>query len=103
LLKKNPQNDPLTATHAFFNEKGEIIVAGRRDGSGLVTYGAIYVLDKDLNIKTRHIYDQIPFNIINGVTGNPDGSYNIFLHYMQSFTYDNPNFVFIKTDENGKM
>lgn len=103
LLKKNEQSDVLLATQAFFNSKGEIVVVGRRDGSGFATYGGIYVFDKDLNIKSKRYYTEIPFHIFSGLTANPDGSYNIFLHYMQTYSYENSNFVFVKTDVNGQM
>ena len=103
LIKKNGQSDYLLAGQAFFNDKGEIIVSGRIDGGGLTTYGGIYVFDKNLNIKSKTYYKDIPSHVFSSVTGNSDGSYNIFLHYMQTYSYENPNFVFIKTDTDGKM
>ncbi|RYF26200.1 MAG: hypothetical protein EOO42_02045 [Flavobacteriales bacterium] len=102
-LKKNNVSDYLIAKSAFINSKGEIVVAGRTDGGSFNTAGTIYVFDKDLNIKTKETYSNLPYHIIRGVTGNPDGSYNIFLNYMQTYTYDNRSFVFIKTDANGKI
>jgi hypothetical protein len=102
ILKKNQQSDNLSAEKSFFNEKGEIVVVGQIDGGGLNTYAGIYVFDKDMNIKSKLFYTNIPPHIVRGITGNPDGSYNIFLNYMQTYTYENSNFVFIKTDANGK-
>lgn len=103
LIKKNEISDNLIANQAFFNSKGDIVVSGRQDGSGLITYGGIYTLDKNLTIKSKQFYKDMPYHIFRSVTGNSDGSYNIFLNYMQTYTYENSNFVFIKTDVDGKM
>ncbi|MGM9477197.1 hypothetical protein ACS5PU_12230 [Pedobacter sp. GSP4] len=103
LIKKNQTSDYLNADKAFFNAKGEIIVVGQVDGGGLNTYAGLYTFDKDMNIKSKRYYQDIKPHILKGITGNADGSYNIFLNYMQTYTYDNPNFVYIKTDTDGKM
>lgn len=103
LIKKNLQSDNLLATQAFFNDKGEIILAGRKDEGGFTVYTGIYVFDKNLSIKSKSFCTSIPYHIMSGITGNIDGSYNIFLHYMTTYSYDNRNFVFIKTDSNGKI
>lgn len=79
------------------------MVVGQIDGGGLNTYTGIYVFDKEMNIKSKLFYTNIPPHIVRGITGNPDGSYNIFLNYMQTYTYENSNFVFIQTDANGKI
>ncbi len=103
LLKRNTTSDNFLAKYAFLNDKGEIVVAGRIDGSLFNTYGTVYIFDKDLNIKSKQIYNSLPYHIIRGITGNADGSYNIFLNYMQTYTYENPNFVFFKTGIDGKI
>lgn len=103
VLKKNLKSDNFLAEKSFFNENGEIVVVGQIDGGGLNTYAGIYVFDKEMNIKSKLFYTNIPPHIVRGVSGNPDGSYNIFLNYMQTYSYDNSNFVFIQTDANGKI
>lgn len=103
VLKKNVVSDYLNANSAFFNDKGEIIVVGWVDGGGLNVYNGLYVFDKDLNIKSKRYYTEIPPHVLRGISANADGSYNIFLHYRQTYTYDNPNLVFIKTDIDGKI
>lgn len=103
VLKKNEQSDNLLAKQAFFNSKGEIFLLGAMSPGGLQTYGGIYVYDKDMKLKSKRFYTEIPYHVISGITGNLDGSYNIFLHYMQTYNYENSNFVFIKTDADGKM
>lgn len=103
VLKKNLQSDNLLAEKAFFNDKGEIVVVGQIDGGGLNTYAGIYVFDKEMNIKSKKFYTDLPAHIVRGISGNADGSYNIFLNYMVTYNYENSNFVFIKTDANGKI
>jgi len=103
VLKKDDGTEYLWTRGAFFNEKGEIVVTGQVDRGGLNTFLGLYVFDKDMNIKSKNVYTDIPAHIARGVTSNLDGSYNIFLDYMQTYTYDNSNFIFIKTDTNGKL
>jgi len=103
VLKKNEKSDYLSAEKAFFNNKGEIVVVGQVDGGGLNTYAGLYIFDKEMNIKSKRYYTEIPSHIIRGISGNPDGSYNIFLNFRQTYTYENPNFVFIKTDADGNI
>lgn len=103
LLKKNLAADHLNANSVFFNGKDEIAVVGQVDGGGLNTYAGLYVFDKDLNIKSKLYYREIQPHILRGISGNADGSYNIFFHYMLTYTYDNPNLVFIKTGTDGKI
>lgn len=99
VLKKNLVSDNLIAKFAFINDKGDIVVAGRKDGNFIETYGAVYVFDRDLNIKSKQVYNNLPYNIIREITGNSDGSYNIFLNYRSA----NQRFVYIKTDADGKI
>lgn len=103
VIKKNQSSDYLNADKAFFNAKGEIVVVGQVDAGGLNTYAGLYTFDKDMNIISKRYYTDVKPHILRAITGNADGSYNIFLNYMQTYTYENPNFVFIKTDANGKM
>lgn len=103
LVKHDENPEHLWVRGAFFNNKGEIVVTGQVDKGGLNTFLGIYVFDKDMNIKTKNIYADIPPHIARGITTNLDGSYNIFLDYMQTYTYDNSNFIFIKTDSDGKL
>ncbi|NEU09326.1 fibronectin type III domain-containing protein [Flavihumibacter sp. R14] len=103
LIKSTTISEGIASPSPFFNDKNEVVVYGRYDGSGLTTYGGIFVFDKDLNVKSKRFYTEIPYHIFRAVTLNPDGSYNLFLNYMQTYTYENRNFVFIKTDVNGKI
>lgn len=103
LIKKNEQSENLVATQAFFNDKGEIVVAGLKIEGVFNIYSGIYVFDKNLDIKSKSFNTSIPYHRLVGITGNADGSYNIFLHYVTTYSYDNRNFVFIKTDSNGKI
>ena len=103
ILKRNEQIEYLWVRTAFFNDKGEIVVAGQMDGGGLNTYTGIYVFDKNMIIKSKNFYTDIPPHQLRGMTFNLDGSYNLFLNYMETYTYENSNFVFIKTDADGKI
>ena len=102
-VKNEKINGSFSSPKAFWNNKNEIVVYGRYDGNGLTTYGGIYVFDTDMNVKSRHFYDSIPFHLLGAVTQDRNGSYNLFLHYMQTYSYDNRNFVYIKTNPDGEI
>lgn len=103
VIKKNQVSDNLNVDRATFNAHGEIVVSGQVDGSLLATFGGIYVFDKEMNIKSKRVYQDLPFHLIRGLTVNTDGSYNIFLNFRTTSTYNNPYFIFIKTDIDGKF
>jgi hypothetical protein len=103
VLVKNEQSDNFLADRAFFNTSGDIVVAGQRNSGGFNNFSAIYIFDKDLKIKSRRIYNNIEPHLIRGITGNADGSYNLFINYYTTYTYENQNFVFIKSDTDGKI
>jgi hypothetical protein len=87
---------------AYFNRKGEIVAVGQIDVSGLITYGGIYIFDKEMNIKSKHIWSDLPPHNLSGITSNDDGTYNLFLGLMPlNSQYD--GFIFIKTAVDGKV
>lgn len=103
VIKKDIIRGSFTSPQAFWNDKNQIVVYGRHDGGGLEVYGGIYVFDKEMKIQSNRLYNEIPYHVFGAVTLNDDGSYNIFLHYVQTYSYGNQNFVFIKTDTDGKI
>jgi hypothetical protein len=102
LIKKNEQSQNLLIRNAFFNAKGEIVASGQVDGGGINTSGGIYVFDKDMNIKTKQIWTSIPPHLLSGITGNADGTYNLFVSFMPVQS-QNDGFMFIKTALDGKI
>ncbi|WP_090880726.1 fibronectin type III domain-containing protein [Pedobacter rhizosphaerae] len=103
VIKKNQTSDYLLADQAFFNTNGDIVLLGQVDGGGFATYSGLYVFDKDMNIKSKLFYKDIPYHRVSGITSNIDGTYNLFLAYVQTYTYSNKNFIFIKTGLDGKI
>ena len=103
LLKKNTTSDFFLPRHAVLKANGDIIVSGRKDGYQLATSGTVYVFDGNMNIKSKKTYDSLPYHGIHALTLNQNGSYNIFLQYVQTYSYENFNFVFIKTDQDGNI
>jgi hypothetical protein len=102
LIKKNEQSEKFPIKDAYFNRKGEIVTVGQIDVSGLITYGGIYIFDKEMNIKSKHIWSDLPPHILSGITSNDDGTYNLFLGLMPlNSQYD--GFIFIKTAVDGKV
>ncbi len=37
------------------------------------------------------------------MTQNVDNSYNLFFYYIQTWSYENLNFIYIKTKSNGQL
>jgi hypothetical protein len=102
LIRKNEQSENLLIKGAFFNAKGEIVASGQVEGEGINTTGGVYVFDKDMNIKTKQIWTSLPPHILSGITGNADGTYNLFVSFMPvKSQYD--GFMFIKTALDGKI
>jgi outer membrane protein assembly factor BamB len=102
LIKKNEQSERFLIKSAFFNANGEIVASGQEDGDGINTFGGIYVFDKDLNIRTKQIWTSLPPHILSGLTGNTDGTYNLFASLMPVRSQYG-DFMFIKTGLNGKI
>jgi len=88
---------------AFLNERNEIIVHGSRFGSSLVVYGGVLTFDRNMNIKSERYYTDLPYHLLFGLTANADHSYNLFISYVQTYTYENYNFIFIKTKADGSI
>jgi len=103
LIKKNQTSDNLLIYRALFNIKGEIVVSGQIQGASIERYGGIYVFDKEMNIKSKQVHRELPYHTLNGLTINPDGSYNLFLSFSTGNTSGYRSFVFTKTDTDGKL
>lgn len=103
LINQKEIPDAVTSARVFLNDKNEIIVYGTRHGNSLTMYGGILTFDKEMNIKSRLFYTELPFHGLVGVTPNANNSYNLFLGYAQTYSYENFNFVFIKTKIGGSI
>ena len=102
LIKKNQQSESFHITGASFNAKGDIIAKGQLEGSGRNTWGGIYVFDKDMNIKTRRIWTDLPPHSLSGITSNTDGTYNLFSSFLAGDS-KYVGFTYIKTALDGKI
>lgn len=95
--------DKMQRPQAFLGINNEVIIYGDIDGIGLKRDGAVYRMDKNLNITSRKIYNQDFNSSLGAVTQNGNGSLNLFLNYID---YDDPSarrLLYIQTDENGNI
>lgn len=102
LLKKNLVPERFYPKQAFFNSKGEIILIGDKREGAFDIRGGIFVMDKEMTIKSRKFRTDIPFHSFMGITDNMDGSYNLFLHYITTYSFSNDNLVYIRTSNEKK-
>lgn len=102
LIKKNEKSEHFLIRGAYFNPKGDIVTMGQVDGAKTDTWGGIYVFDKDMNIKTRKIWTNLPSHTLAGITSNVDGTYNMFAGFRASNS-DLSGFVYIKTAFDGNI
>ncbi|KHJ38005.1 hypothetical protein PBAC_18700 [Pedobacter glucosidilyticus] len=93
----------VSFSKSFINNLGEIIVYGSRNGSGFVNHGGILTFDKDMNLKTKRFYTELNYHGISALTQNNNGSFNLFIGYGQTYSYENFNFVFIRTKTDGSL
>lgn len=93
----------LKPAGAFFDHDNHIVVYGQEEGSGIATYGTINKYDTDLNLLSTLKYPQLEMHMFKNVTQNVDNSYNLFFYYIQTWSYENFNFIYIKTKSNGQL
>ncbi len=93
----------LKPAGAFFDKDDHIVVYGQEEGSGLATYGTINKYDTDLKLLSTLKYPQLEMHMFKNMTQNVDNSYNLFFYYIQTWSYENLNFIYIKTKSNGQL
>jgi hypothetical protein len=103
LINQKKITGAVSFSKSFINNLGEIIVYGSRSGSGFVNHGGILTFDKDMNLKTKRFYTELPYHGIAALTQNNNGSFNLFIGYSQTYSYENFNFVFIRTKTDGSL
>ncbi|WP_205943760.1 hypothetical protein [Pedobacter aquae] len=56
-----------------------------------------------MNLKTKRFYTELNYHGISALTQNNNGSFNLFISYGQTYSYENFNFVFIRTKTDGSL
>lgn len=100
---KNESYSEFQPTSGFFDKNGNIILYGIIQGFKINFTSYINTYDKNMNRINLLTYDQLPMYAISALTQNSNGSFNVFLHYATTYTYENNNFVYIRTRENGTL
>jgi len=103
LIDEKRIQNAVASAKAFLNANNEIIVHGSRFGQGLEVHGGILTFDRNMNVKSRRFYTDLPYHLLVGLTTNADRSYNLFISYAQTYTYENYNFIFIRTKTDGSI
>ncbi len=79
------------------------MVYGQQEGGGISTYGTINKYDSDLKLLSTLQYPNLEMHMFKNMTQNVDNSYNLFFYYIQTWSYENLNFIYIKTKSNGQL
>ncbi|WP_394676078.1 hypothetical protein [uncultured Sphingobacterium sp.] len=93
----------LKPAGAFFDNDNNIVVYGQQEGGGISTYGTINKYDSDLKLLSTLQYPNLEMHMFKNMTQNVDNSYNLFFYYIQTWSYENLNFIYIKTKSNGQL
>ncbi len=90
----------LVASSAFFNNNGDIAIVGKSGNWNYSEQISVFIYDKNFNVKSTHIYTDIPDKSTKVMTENIDGSYNLFLDYVENGEL---KFGFTKIENNEKI
>jgi len=101
MILKTEQRSDFQVTSGFFDKEGNLILYGYTQGVGIDFTAWIHMFDKSMKLLKSISYPKLEMHFISGVTQNSDASFNLFLHYVTTYTYENRNFVYIRTRNDG--